>query len=259
MKLETARNLESSAAKRSPDSHLTPYVCWSRMQAEAGQGIETIVARKELERQAGKGLFFWGVGNAPATITSALARAGVSIQVVFSLMKSRPKAVDVAPTRLVAWRRFVDAHGAERTLPEHALVTSRADSDGGPKRVHYALMCYSETPLALVRGRSFDSKAFRNASGSGAPVGSSQVTALLRRIEDDGINPDYEINLSAQLAGSYWVRLTDPIELGPAKLARLDALSCPGRSTVPDWCDAVTDIRSGPSIFADEDILGRLI
>ena len=37
-----------------------------RMQAEAGQRLETIIARKEIERQAGEGLFLWGVGSAPS-------------------------------------------------------------------------------------------------------------------------------------------------------------------------------------------------
>lgn len=82
----------------SPKNAHGEYVCWSRMQAEAGQQIETIVSRKELERRAGNGSFMWGVGNPPAIITGALARAKVPVHVIFSMMKSRPKAVDVAET-----------------------------------------------------------------------------------------------------------------------------------------------------------------
>ena len=155
---------------------LGSYVCWSRMQTEAGQRLESIVDRKELERRAGKGVFLWGVGNAPPLIAGTLARAGLPIRVIFSIMKSRPKLVDVRPSKVVVWRRYIDASGVERDLPPHTLVTSRAETDTGPKRAHYALMCYSQDPLELrVGGATFDSTAFRNAGGTGAPVGNSQV------------------------------------------------------------------------------------
>ncbi|WP_133366483.1 hypothetical protein [Qipengyuania sediminis] len=216
------------------------YVCWSRMQAEAGQSLAEIVSRKERERQAGDGVFFWGVGNAPAAITSVLARAAMPVRVIFSVMKSRPKAIDVSPGRTVVWRRYIDANGAERPLPPHALVTSRGDSAGGEKRVHYALMCRSDRPLELRRGEPFDPTAFRNAGGTGAPVGSSQVTALLRRVGVEQEAADYEANLSAWLAGSYWVRLTDPLEIdaeGRAALAAMSELNGSG------WTQAITNLR----------------
>ena len=246
---------DSRTGNAASNEEPTAYVCWSRMQAEAGQALDLIVARKELERQAGDGIFFWGVGNAPSTAIKALARTSVPVQVVFSVMKSRPKATDAAPSRVVAWRRFVDAHGAERPLPEHALVTSRGDSDGGPKRAHYALVCYSAAPLALVRGQPFDHKAFRNVGGTGAPVGPSQVTALLRRVQEDS-PADYEVNLSACLTGSYWVRLTDPVELDVAKLAKLSSI---GEGSLQHWPRTVGEIRSGPSVFANERSSGTLL
>jgi hypothetical protein len=218
------------------------YVCWSRMQTEAGQELEEIIARKELERRAGEGIFLWGVGNPPALVAKVLARARVPVRMIFSIMKSRPKLVDLAPSRTVAWRRYVDAHGAERPLPANALVTSRGDAAGGAKRVHYALMCRSDQPLRIRRGVPFDPSAFRNAGGTGARVGASQVTALLRRTGTDALGTDYEANLSAWLVDSYWVRLTDPIELDQDKLELLS------RSARQDkgWLDLVERVRSGP-------------
>lgn len=221
------------------------YVCWSRMQAEAGQGLSLIVARKERERVAGEGVFFWGVGNAPATISNVLARAGLPIPVVFSVMKSRPKAVDVAPSRVVAWRRFIDERGVERELPKHALITSRADSASGPKRVHYALMCHSPDPLALAsKPRPFDPTAFRNAGGTGAPVGNSQVTALLKRVKCENLPSDYSIDVEARLTGGYWVRLTDPILLDDKKNSLLALLQ---NATEAEWTELVGNIRHGPT------------
>jgi len=232
------------------------YVCWSRMQAEAGQQLEAIIARKELERRAGDGCFLWGVGNPPAVITNVLARAKVPVRAIFSIMKSRPKAVDIAPARTVAWRRYVDAHGAARPLPPHALVTSRGDSASGAKRIHFALMCRSDEPLAIRRGESFDPAAFRNASGTGAPVGASQVTALLRRVGEDSAESDYEANITAWLTGSYWVRLTDPVELDASRLAILARAADTGLKL---WCEAVAQIRSGPPACEQREARGALL
>lgn len=189
------------------------FVCWSRMQAEAGQGLEAIIRRKERERQACEGMFFWGVGNAPSTAIPSLARLEVPIPAIFSVMKSKPKAVDVSPSRIVAWRKYFDEHGAERELPAGAMVTSRGESAAGIKARHYALICRSKTPLALLRGSPFDPAAFRNAGKSGGPVGASQVTALLQQVAPFAERADYEINLLAWLTGGYWVRLSDPVEL----------------------------------------------
>lgn len=220
------------------------YVCWSRMQTEAGQSLDAIVERKERERQAGGGSFLWGVGNAPAHIANVLARSGIPVRAVFSIMKSRPKSVDVAPSRTVIWRRYIDAQGVERLLPPHALITSRGDSATGAKRSHYALMCRSEKPLVIKRGDTFDPAAFRNAGGTGAPVGFSQVTALLCRVEFDQGYSGYEANLTAWLADSYWVRLTDPVELDSGRLGILADMS---RQPLEDWCGLVSRIRGAPS------------
>lgn len=208
-----------SHQKDRSNGHLTyqhcseKFVCWSRMQAEAGQGLEAIIRRKERERQACEGMFFWGVGNAPSTAITSLARLEVPIPAIFSVMKSKPKAVDVSPSRTVVWRKYFDEHGAERELPAGAIVTSRGESAGGIKARHYALMCRSKTPVALLRGSPFDPTAFRNAGKSGGPVGASQVTALLQQVAPFAERSDYEINLYAWLTGGYWVRLSDPVEL----------------------------------------------
>lgn len=214
------------------------YVCWSRMQAEAGQDLSAIIRRKELERRAGSGQFLWGVGNAPAALIGALSRIKHSVEVIFSIMKSRPRRADSAPPRTVVWRRYVGHDGGLRPLPPHALVTSRADSASGPKTKHFALICYSRQRLKLQHGESFDPSAFRNASGAGASVGASQVTALLRRISASTDRTDYEVNLRAQLVGHCWVRLGDPIEW-KSDFRDLDAVSV----TTDDWIKFVRHVR----------------
>jgi hypothetical protein len=189
-------------------------VCWTRMQAEAGEGLARIVRRKDLERRAGKGIFFWGVGNAPSRAIPALARAGAAIDVLFSVMKSKPKTQDLAPSRVVAWQNYVDLDGVIKPIPANVLVTSRANS----RNHHYALVCQSEIALDVSDQGPFDVSAYRNY-GAGGAVGASQVTALLERCAPDE-TPAYRVAMRARLTGGFWVKLVDPIEVaGPAMAA----------------------------------------
>ena len=126
-----SRSAEHSYGGVSENSQ-AEIICWSRMQAESGQGLQQIVARKERERHAGKGLFFWGVGNAPSTVTRALAKTETPIPVIFSTMKSRPKKVDTNPSAISVWETYFDCNGIERPLPRHALITSKAHTASGP-------------------------------------------------------------------------------------------------------------------------------
>jgi hypothetical protein len=218
------------------------------MQAESGQALGSIVARKELERRTCGGLFFWGVGNAPGSEPARLARAGALVEAIFSVMKSRPKSRDAEATELNVWGGYVDHFGVQQALPAGVLVTSRAADLGMRPRAHYALMCRSEQPIALADYGPFDPGAFRNVSGRGAPVGASQVTALLRPA-DARFEPvaGYRTNLKAQLTGAYWVRLVAPTRLkrGAAArlLARLEEVAGLGEA---DWLDLVNSARSGP-------------
>jgi hypothetical protein len=225
------------------------------MQAEAGQPLEEIIARKDLERRASDGLFFWGVGNAPALMSRGLARTGAKVPVLFSIMKSKPKAVDAAPTRVWLWRRYFDCHGRERPVPPAVVVTSRGTPLGGPKRHHAALICRSDGPLRLaVDGRCFDPGAYRNAGPGGAPVGASQVTSLLRAIGPERDHSAYRVNLSAWLADSYWVRLTDPVELTPEQ--RQVLAGTPDLSE-DDWRNFARDCKSArePERMRQRDLL----
>jgi hypothetical protein len=208
------------------------YLCWSRMQTEAGQPLQAIIDRKELERSAGNGLFFWGVGNAPATVMRFLADIGNAVPVVFSVMKSRPKAYDVRPTRVLLWRNYIGNDKVERPLPPHVVVTSRGSTALGGKLRHFALICHSETPLVLKKGIPFDPSAYRNASVNEAPVGASQVTALLRKIGQPSPRTDYEENLSASLVGDCWVRLSNPVEVSTETLSILAGNRC---KDIDDW------------------------
>lgn len=238
-----AMTVSAPRALVSAQSGPEEYVCWSRMQAEAGQGLAAIIARKEREREAGDGLFFWGVGNAPAVKTNELARLKHPVRVVFSIMKGKPRAEDLRPRQTLVWRKYLDANGVERDLPPNALITSRAETKSATKKRHFALMCFSNAQLRITRGAAFDPRAYRNVGGAGAIVGASQVTALLRRTGPPAATSDYEANLQAQLTGSYWVRLSDPIVLSSDKLSILDEQASLSTGA---WLPLVSRLRKGP-------------
>jgi hypothetical protein len=209
-------------------------VCWTRMHAEAGEQLARIMRRKDLERRSGGGLFFWGVGNAPSRAIPGLARAAASIDVLFSVMKSKPKSKDAAPSRVLAWRSYIDLDGVVRPLPRHVLVTSRA----GSRDCHYALVCRSDRSLGVADEGPFDPSAFRNL-GAGGAVGASQVTALLERCAPDG-SADYRVAMRARLTGGLWVKLVDPVELTSVARAALEE----GPADEDAWLEMVDYVRS---------------
>lgn len=229
-------------SNRQRAGELSPVICWTRMQAEAGQNLDAIVTRKDLEREAGDGLFCWGIGNAPPRSLNETVRRGIDIDVVFSMMKSRPKSSDVTPSGLVVWRSYFDFDGVERPLPPNVLITS------GPKasrRAHYALMCHADQQLKLADLGAFDPTAYLNVSEAARPVGASQVTALLRRVAGERENASYRINLRASLTQSSWVKLGRPLELTARRRAELmEMLRCLEEMTKTDWLQMVLGIRS---------------
>ena len=230
----------------------TERICWTRMQSEAGEGLPKILRRKDLERRAGAGLVFWGVGNAPARAIPALAKAAAAVDVIFSVMKSKPKAIDVAPDLTVAWQSYVDADGTARPIPPNVLVTSRASRRG----CHYALVCRSDEPLSMADEGPFDPAAYRNY-GAGRGVGASQVTALLERCAPDR-TPTYRVAMKATLTGALWVKLIDPVIVSPDARQALEAQL----TNEEEWLRTVSIVRSSgrspksikhsqqPSLFA---------
>jgi|SRR5580693_804078 hypothetical protein len=82
--------------------------CWTKMQAEAGQPLAHILRRKDLERSAGDGVFFWGIGNSLGTrILDLLGASGCPV-VVFSTMRSKPKSEDASPDSVLRWTGYLD-------------------------------------------------------------------------------------------------------------------------------------------------------
>jgi len=184
--------------------------CWTRFGTEAGQTIEQILIRKEQERQANKGTFFWGIGNSVGPGIDALVRRCSNPEVLFSPIKGTPRFVDVAPESVVAWTLAETLSGEEYPLPRHSLITSRQNNSSS-KRTHYALVCSSDSPLSLPVPTS--ELSFRNLRNvlSGKPLGVSQITAIVTRDKSDQqAGVVYKVSLRANLAPPYFLRLRNP-------------------------------------------------
>lgn len=189
--------------------------CWTKYGAEAGEDIESILRRKESERLANDGVFLWGIGNSVGPGVRRLVELEETPTVVFSPMKAAPKQADVRPVSVVTWSRAFDLNGSEWAIPPGSTVTSRGASSRQKKRIHYALVCRSDMPLQTSdRNASIQFAALRNLE-SGNPLGFSQVTAVVERVECDGERDlAYPVGFAATLVFPYFVCLAEPKELG---------------------------------------------
>jgi len=186
--------------------------CWTRMGAEAGQSLESILQRKDAEREANGGLFFWGIGNAIGPSVRELLKCDPEPEVIFSPIKSRARREDTSPTAVVAWTQAEGVDGTPFDLPSRALITSRLDL-AAPKSTHYALVCAAAAPLTMAgAGGVVDIGELENLL-TGRPIGASQVTAIVRRRKGRAVAREYNVVLRARLVPPYFLRLRDPILL----------------------------------------------
>ena len=122
---------------------LPDYFVWTRYGTESGEAAESILSRKERERQAADGLFLWGVGNSVApSVRKLLAHLrGRDPEVVFSPMLAAPRAIDVSPAEVVAWRSARGIDDRDWEMPEGTLVTSRTGPGGARKDSSERSLC----------------------------------------------------------------------------------------------------------------------
>lgn len=220
------------------------------MGTEAGQPLAAILHRKELERSAGGGTFAWGIGNSlggSAELAKRLSPSG-QVDVLFTPMKSAPKAIDVAPSQLLLWMYYQLPSGSVASLPEHMLVTSRGGAD---KRTHYALLCQSDAPLEdRYDYGTFDPSGVRNLASMN-PVGASQVTSVVRY--SGATMPAeraYRVAIRARLYAEGFVKLTTPIIMNK-ELTELYDLVCSVR-TEEAWRSGVRELKMAALALNEE-------
>jgi hypothetical protein len=204
----------------------TPAIfCWTKMGTEAGQPLETILARKEAERELGFGTFFWGIGNALGSKLWHFVASVPKPMVFFTLIKSKPKQIDVSPKRVVAWRAFVDREGIKHPMPDHVFVTSRASDRTFSRGSHFALVCRKDSPLSS--GESCGSICIHSLMNFSATtkVAFSQVTAIVSTTRSTTpLDHNYSVLFAAELVHPYYVKLVDPVDVPPGVLAEINRL-----------------------------------
>lgn len=188
------------------------HFVWTRFGTEAGQSIADILHRKEEERKANAGVFYWGIGNAIGPSVVELLQRRDSPEVLFSPIKSAPRKQDAAPESVVAWTTAIGLDGEPYALPPRSLITSRFNAD---RQRHYALVCRSDTPFAgLIASSSLADKVQLSELHnilSGRPLGASQVTAVVQRKSLNGVRgPEYVVSFKAVLVPPYFIHLRDP-------------------------------------------------
>jgi hypothetical protein len=232
---------------KSANEYSIPSVfCWTKMGTEAGQPLETILRRKEMERRAGNGTFAWGIGNSLGSAHTFAKDATPSgeVDVLFSPMKSSPKVIDVAPAQLVMWLSYYSEESGLSELPEHMLIASRGNlASGTEKRSHYALICSRQDEIrAEIGDAMIDAKRARNLVSLN-PLGASQVTAMVRYESSKVKDPEkpYPIAFRAKLYREGFVRLANPTPLTGTLLAAYRSIC--ETTSAEEWLDRVVSLK----------------
>jgi hypothetical protein len=190
--------------------------CWTKYGTEAGQDFHEILARKERERVSNGGLFLWGIGNSLRPSLAQLVSTSIAPLVCFSPMKSAPATQDVNPGDVSVWDSGLGLDGVPFQLPHHSVVTSRSNAQTGRKKAHFALVCKADASILSTR-ETYEDVALSHVRNlrSGAIVGSSQVTSVVRHERDTETRTGlYPVTFAATLVPPYFVTLTAGVSIG---------------------------------------------
>lgn len=246
MRISDLRSTVNATGKEEHDEGIPPVFCWTKMGTEAGQALEVILRRKELERRSGQGLFAWGIGNSlgVAAKLAQLEAQHNEIDVLFTPMKSAAKLVDAAPRQVLLWLGYHNENGSQIQLPNHMVVTSRGNLErDGRKRSHYALICNGKHDITIPANMGvIDANRARNFASLN-PLGASQVTAVVRYQKIHGELPEkfYPVAFRAKLHGAGFVRLASPVAVD-SDLAILYNEVCRSK-TAEDWAVGAAYLR----------------
>jgi hypothetical protein len=189
--------------------NLPDQFCWTRFGAEAGEAAGEILRRKEKERAANGGVFLWGIGNGIGPSLRQLLEIEGAPEVIFSPILGAPREHDVSPALIVRWGAGRGLSGERFELPAGSLVTS-GTRDSSRIRKRFALVCHSEDSLQFGFHGRMRLSHLRNFL-TGAKVGSSQVTAVVRYdVEKQAEGAAYTVALRTALVRPYLIELIEP-------------------------------------------------
>ena len=125
----------------------TASFVWSEIGPDAGEAPKHIIVRKEAERVAGAGEFWWGLSASLGISVEVMAqRNGGTLPVLFSKSKGT-ETKQISEVRIWnAWRSVLHPDQQGR-IPGHVIVTSGHDPK--KRQTRYALICRSAVELGL--------------------------------------------------------------------------------------------------------------
>ena len=231
-------------------------VCLTKFGPEAGETAREILARKDLERRSGVGAhkneFWWGVAErgTAQSIQTLISQHGANV-VLFSAIKDQKPPNKGSATDALVWRKYRMLGGdILQDIPKHVLITSAAVTKGGTTRTKYfALVCNSGVPLKIGgRAFRFSNSHYKNLSKDGklgkSARGQRPTAALVRWTSSpiSGAECDSLIDFSADLCAPYCVELSDPEQIPPSAVAKLNQQIAQGLHPT-QWLHAVAAIR----------------
>ena len=224
--------------------NLSDAFCWTRMGDYSGQPARLVVKRKELERQANDGVFWWGFGEPPNRVGEVcrticlLIDAGVTPRVRFSWSRAAERAAENQldifeqkdpPDARWVFRQFVPmcGQGEQKSIPKNVIMTRAVNQPP-----YFALVCRSTEPLEEKRLSHIDLRKVMNLRPDGQRVGqlaNQQITAVLvpRDNPQARLKP-FRVVFEAELVEPYCVDLLDPKELHKDHIRELDDVSVSG-------------------------------
>ena len=225
---------------------MIPFVC-SVVGGDAGEDLQHIVVRKEAERRAGNGEFWWGLSASLGPRVEAKAQQN---QGTLPALFSKSKAANPISNSVRVWNNWRGVlspkihHGR---IPNHVIVTSGYDPNSKTNRSdnHYALVCHSNGQLALGSHGFCDLTHCQTIPNRkrikylvGARLLEKTQTPLISThgIASPGCR---SIAFEANLIGHCYVKLEAPRVLTQVELDRLRQYRAGD-----DWCALANSLRS---------------
>jgi hypothetical protein len=159
-------------------SAMAPFV-WGEVSFDAGESTEHIVVRKEAERIAGSGEFWWCVDTPLGISVEVKAEQnGGTLPVLFSRSRKTDKQQSSQVRVWETWRSLLHPQQHGR-IPGHIIVTS--GHNPGKRQTRYALTCHSDVKLALGAIGFCDLAQCRSVKGGGRVDGLRGANVLIKQ------------------------------------------------------------------------------
>jgi hypothetical protein len=219
---------------------LAPFV-WCEIGPGASEPLKHTIVRKEAERIAGAGEFWWGLSSSLGIGVEVMAeRNGGTLAVLFSKSKNT-ETKQISEVRIWnAWRSVLHPDQQGR-IPGHIIVTSGRDPK--KRQTRYALICHSPVKLALGNVGFCDLAQCRRVKGRdqvavlrGAQLFTKQEPLISPR---GSFSQSVSIALEATLFGRCYVQLENSRVLTDAELDNLLQFQ-----EGNDWLSLVKKLRS---------------